>query len=359
MNALQKRRTGALVLAVAWLAACLLLTLTRGQKRPAEDYAVKLQAAQTLQGWMDDVKRYKLEAGLAITPYDTHQTGMIGDEYTPITTSLGSEEAKRTTANADMAALLVQMLTEAGVKTGDTIGSGFSGSFPTMNLALLAACEAMQVKVIYIASLGASTFGANQPEFTFPDMVCRLYLEGKLQTPPALITPGGDYDCGGEMFEEDREAALARIASYGVAEILREKDFAANLKAREALYAAQGPISCFVGVGGNITTIGMQEDTMKPGVLAPYTVTAVRPDDGLLQYYNANGLPVLHILNIKQLAAQYSLPFDPEIILPPGQSAVYFCTEYPRALAAAGVLGAAVLLLFACKKPRDQKGETC
>ena len=31
----------------------------------------------------------------------------------------------------------------------------------------------------------------------------------------------------------------------------------------------------------------------------------------------------------------------------------------PRALAAAGVLGAAVLLLFACKKPRDQKGETC
>ena len=163
MNALQKRRTGALVLAVAWLAACLLLTLARGQKRPAEDYAVKLQAAQTLQGWMDDVKRYKLEAGLAITPYDTHQTGMIGDEYTPITTSLGSEEAKRTTANADMAALLVQMLTEAGVETGDTIGAGFSGSFPTMNLALLAACEAMQVKVIYIASLGASTFGANQP----------------------------------------------------------------------------------------------------------------------------------------------------------------------------------------------------
>ena len=157
MNALQKRRTGALVLAVAWLAACLLLTLARGQKRPAEDYAVKLQAAQTLQGWMDDVKRYKLEAGLAITPYDTHQTGMIGDEYTPITTSLGSEEAKRTTANADMAALLVQMLTEAGVETGDTIGAGFSGSFPTMNLALLAACEAMQVKVIYIASLGPTS----------------------------------------------------------------------------------------------------------------------------------------------------------------------------------------------------------
>lgn len=61
---------------------------------------------------MDDIRDYKLEAGLSLTPYDTHKTGMIGDEYTPITTSLGSEEAKRTTANPDMAALLVQMLTE-------------------------------------------------------------------------------------------------------------------------------------------------------------------------------------------------------------------------------------------------------
>ena len=61
-----------------------------------------------------------------------------------------------------MGALLVQMLTEAGVKSGDTIGAGFSGSFPTLNLAVLAAGEAMNVKVIYIASMGASTFGANQ-----------------------------------------------------------------------------------------------------------------------------------------------------------------------------------------------------
>ena len=57
------------------------------------------------------------------------KTGMIGDEYTPITTSLGSGGGEADTANPDMAALLVQMLTEAGVKSGDTIGAGFSGSF--------------------------------------------------------------------------------------------------------------------------------------------------------------------------------------------------------------------------------------
>ena len=93
---------------------------------------------------------------------------------------------------------------------------------------------------------------------------------------------------GGEMFEEEKEEALARIASYGVADIMQERDFAANLKAREDLYETLGPISCFVGVGGNITTIGLEEDKMKAGVMVPYTVTSVRSDDGLLQYYNAH-----------------------------------------------------------------------
>ena len=132
---------------------------------------------------------------------------------------------------------------------------------------------------------------------------------------------------------------------------MQQRDFAANLKAREELYDTLGPISCFVGVGGNITTIGLEEDTMKAGVLAPYTVTAVREDDGLLQYYNARGLPVLHLLNIKQLAAQYSLPFDPETIAPPGQSALYYHTVYPRLLALAGVLGAAGILWCIKRRP--------
>ena len=92
MKSLQKRRSTALILAVVWLAVCLVLTLAMGQTKATEDYEIKLLAAQKLQGWMDDIRDYKLEAGLSLTPYDTHKTGMIGDEYTPITTSLGSEE---------------------------------------------------------------------------------------------------------------------------------------------------------------------------------------------------------------------------------------------------------------------------
>ena len=81
MKSLQKRRSTALILAVAWLAVCLVLTLAMGQTKATEDYEIKLLAAQKLQGWMDDIRDYKLEAGLSLTPYDTHKTGMIGANY--------------------------------------------------------------------------------------------------------------------------------------------------------------------------------------------------------------------------------------------------------------------------------------
>ena len=53
MKSLQKRRSTALILAVVWLAVCLVLTLAMGQTKATEDYEIKLLAAQKLQaGWM-------------------------------------------------------------------------------------------------------------------------------------------------------------------------------------------------------------------------------------------------------------------------------------------------------------------
>lgn len=55
---------------------------------------------------------------------------MIGEEYTDITTTLGSIEAKRTAADPDMAALLVRMFSEAGLRSGDRVGAGFCRPSP-------------------------------------------------------------------------------------------------------------------------------------------------------------------------------------------------------------------------------------
>lgn len=341
-----------LLLAALWLALCLGLSLNGRRRERASDYEVKLRAAQLMDGWMAAVRDYKAQAGLAVSPDDVHNTGMIGEAYTFITTTNGALEAKRTTANPDMAALMVEMLTQAGVRAGDTVGAGFSGSFPALDLAVLAACEAMDIKCIYIASVGASTYGANQPGLTLPDMVCRLYLDGRLETPPALVTPGGQDDCGLDMDRSLLLPILERARGYGV-DVMEEPDFEKNLSRRMALY---GGIDCFVGVGGNLTTTGAGEKDVGYGLLKPYAVTKTDGTDGLVQRYSAQGLPVLHLLNIKRLVADYGLPYDPEQPAAPGQSAVYFVTAYPRLPALAGIAGTLALLWRAFRE-KGKEGE--
>jgi len=352
---MRRKKRLALLCAALWLAAGIAVTRLSAAQVRAEDYDTKLAAARLMQDWMDAVKGYKEEAGLPLVPEDIHQTGMIGEAYTPITTTHGAIEAKRTTAGPDMAALMVQLLGEAGIGPGDTVGAGFSGSFPAMDLAVLAACQTMGVKCVYIASVGASTYGANQPECTFPDMVYRLCRDGLLDQPPALVTPGGADDCGLDMDGELRERVLERIAGYG-AEILREPDFETNLQIRMELYQQEGPIQCFIGVGGNLTTTGVGGQEVDCGLIPGGTIRAVDKNSGLLQRYNHQGLPVIHLLNIKKLVSDYGLPYDPESPPAIGESQVYFDTDGPKLPGLICLAGAAVTLWGGFRRGREGGG---
>ncbi len=319
----------------------------------APDYDVKLDAAQRMLRCMERVRDYKAEAGLGFSADDRHHTGMIGEPYTFITTTSGALEAKRTTADSDMAALAVQMLREADVKAGDTVGAGFSGSFPAMNLAVLSACAAMDVNIVYIASVGASTYGANQPELTFPDMALRLAAEGLIPA-PAAFSMGGWKDCGLDMDPSLAAEIRARLEASDVPMLYLE-DYAENLAARMAIYEENGPIRCFVGVGGNLTTIGKGEDTVPYGLVRPYTVKRADEGSGLMELYNARGLAVLHLLNIKKLVADYGLPYDSETPSVPGESAIYYTRRYPWRIAFGGVGGAAALLVLGRVRRREEE----
>lgn len=336
-----------LLLAALVLALSVAVTVTGGSVVRADNFDAKLEAAQIMQACMDRVKAYKEELGIPLSPDDLHRTGMIGEPYTGITTTNGALEAKRTTANADMAALVVQLLDEAGVKSGDTVGAGFSGSFPSMNLAVLAACAAMDVNLIYISSVGASTYGANQPELTFPDMVCRLVADALLPQQGAAVSLGGQMDCGLDMDPQLADQIRVRL-ERGPVPLLYEEDFAKNIAARMEIYEQQGPISCFIGVGGNLTTSGRGENELSQtwGVIRPDRVRSVNERSGLMEIYNAHGLPVIHLLNVKRLVADYGLAYDPERLPAPGESAVYYTTQYPWQYAALGLAGAAVLLVW-------------
>lgn len=334
-----------LLAALLVLALAGVITFSGAQTAPAPNLDRKIAAAELMERCMERIRAYKEEAGLAISEEDVHGTGLIGAPYTLVTTTLGSLEAKRTTADPNMAALVVQLLEEAGVAPGGRVGAAFSGSFPGLNLAVLAACQTMDVDLVYICSAGASTYGANQPELTFPEMAHRLVEEGLLARDAAALSMGGDYDCGGEMDPDLRDGILARLRNLGP-EIIWEPDFQKNLVLRRAVYEADGPLDCFIGVGGSVTTLGLAEDQLDCGVTRPYAVRTVTPNSGLMEYYNHGGLPVIHLLNIKKLVADYGLPFDPPRLPEIGTGALYQTNRYPWGWAAAGLAASLAMLVW-------------
>jgi len=319
-------------------------------------YEIQVEAARRLEQYFAAVRGYKEELEIPLSEDDIHKTGMIGLPYTGITTTSGALEAKRTAAWPDMAALCVRMLFEAGVRPGDTVGAGFSGSFPGMNLAVVAACESMNVELVCISSVGASTYGANNPELTFPEMMYRLKQDGLIRTRSAAVTMGGYRDIGSDMDKELADQIRQRLTDLGL-RLVEEADFRANLELRETLYGQEGAINCFVAVGGNVTSLGQGEAgvSLGQGVLRPGRPLQINASSGLVQRYLARGLPVIHLLNIKKIMADYSMPYDPAQWPPIGQSAVYSDIQYERGWILLGLSGTTALLSLCLWVRRREK----
>ncbi len=341
-----------LLLTAAVLLLCL-LTGIFGVRRIPDPLAEKeKEAACTMRRYMEAVKTAKEERGIPSPEEDIHGSGILGEEYTFITTTSGSLESKRTTADPNMAALLVRMLTEAGAGPGDVVTAGFSGSFPGMNLAVLAACDALDIRLSYIASVGASMWGANQPDMTFPDMLMLLWNKGLLKEFPTAFSMGGYRDVGADMDDELWAQILTRLQESGIPLIMTE-DYEENISTRQRYYAEYaraygkdaGEIRCFIGCGGNLTTIGRGEDQLPAGVIPGGYVSEVSEKSGLMEIYSAAGVPVIHILNIKQLAADYGLPFDPQEQPKIGEGILYETKERPVFCLYSGAVLALLILL--------------
>ena len=336
------------------LFVCAAAAHTRAKSVSTPYYAQQLEAAARLEGYFAAVRGYKEARGIPLSGDDIHATGMIGQPYTEITTTSGALEAKRTAAWPDMAALCVRMLYEAGVRAGDTVGAGFSGSFPGMNLAVVAACETMGVELICISSVGASTYGANDAALTFPEMLHLLAQDGLISTRSAAVTMGGYRDVGADMVPEAAEAIKERLREAEL-HLVEEEDFSANLAFREELYETLGPITCFIAVGGNLTSLGQGEEgaSLGQGVLTPGKAPRLSEGSGLVQRYLAAGLPVINLLNLKKIMADYSMPYDPAVWPAAGTSAVYSTVQYPTAWLFAGLAGCVLLLgICACIRRR-------
>lgn len=359
---------------MAFLAALALLLglalggiYSRGRATPRPEYERMVDAAQRFQRATEAVRQERLDRGLPLDPEDILSVGLLGTELSAITTTLGDPAAKRTAQTSDMAALCVRLLTQAGLEPGDRVGACMSGSFPGLNIALICACDAMGLEVVYTASVGASTYGANHCLFTSPEMLVLLWQQGLISTPPASISAGGDDDSGvnmlGWILEEEAaiQSTLERVQGLGIPYVCHP-DLADNVAYHAQLY---GDIRCFVNVGGTVVGSGSNQVILGLGQgLLTHDDVSYREGSGLVEYYLAQGLPAIHLLNVRRLCLDYGITFDPVQLPQVGHSAVYYGKSYPKVpLAITGLSVVLALLLFGrrsreeAKKQNNQDGK--
>jgi poly-gamma-glutamate system protein len=290
-----------------------------------------LEASRIMVGAMNALKECQNEEGIpSDTENDPNQTGLIGLKDSPLTTSLGHLEAKRTTTNPNTAALAVYLLTEAGVKTGDTIAVGASSSFPALIVAVLSAAEAMGLRPLVMSSLGASQWGANRLDFSWLYMQECLEKAGIFSHEPVAVSLGGDRDRGEEMQKEVRSLLRLDIERRGIV-FLDEPDLTENVNLRMTLYEDKSrgePIKAFINIGGSWSNIGTDASVLnlRPGLVQGKRLP-IPEDGGVIHRMAAKRIPVIHLLNIRGLTNRYDLPWDPVPLPPPGKGRIYHQTR--------------------------------
>ncbi|OPZ50822.1 MAG: hypothetical protein BWY92_00605 [Firmicutes bacterium ADurb.BinA052] len=330
-----------------------------------EFYDRQVRAAAIMRDCTLAIAEERTARGIHLDPeLDPNGTGLIGAEFTPITTTLGVLEAKRTSTNPAFAALMVRYFLDAGLEPGDVVAVGASGSFPALILATLAACRALDLQPAIVYSIGASMYGANIPEFTFGDMLVFLNSRGMLPYGLAAVSLGGEGDVGANgVFGEGAEC-FEQAATRSGAPLLKANTVADSIRHRMEIFAHAAerlgrPVACFVNIGGATANYGNTADSLDfpNGLVMQPPVMSAHPERGLIFEYVAMGVPVINLLDVRGLAVRNGLPVDPIPLPPLGEGGVYFTQAHSRPTAAVALLASASAVLAAAGAlPRRRRG---
>lgn len=334
---------------VALVAVIVLLAAERIQTSELQPhFEEKQRAAARMKLGMDVLRKHRVRNVAKVDDeVDPTGSGILGTAASSTTTSSGSLQAKRTTANPNWAAVLVDMLREAGVEKGDLVAMGVSGSFPALNLAAHAAAEELGIEIISIASAGASSWGANFPTFSWLDMETVLERSEVISKGSIAASLGGVQDRALGMTPRGRERLRATIDSNRVA-FLETLTKEASIEARMDAYeeaAAGRRFAAYVNAGGSLVSIGPKsvKRLYRPGLIfRPHP----RGDqiDSVMMRFLRDGVPVINLSKVVPLAERYGLPVEPTELPDVGEGLVFEKRTHDRRLIGGMLIGLLALL---------------
>jgi len=341
-----------IVLSVISLLSLLALIAVENNKMDVKQdwYNEKLEAAQRSQLAENYLKNFRLENSVFLDEInDPNHTAIIGQEYSLITTDQGDLESKLSATNPNFAAVIVQLFKDAGLNENDNIAIAFSGSFPGLNISVIAAVETLKLKPVIITSEGSSNFGANDPYFTWLDMENVLYKSNIFHNRSVAASIGGGNDLGRGLSPEGRDLIVKAIERNGV-EFINEKHLENSIAKRMEIYDkySQGePVKAFINVGGGIASLGTAiNGQLIPSGLSMRLPMSNFPLHGVIIEMSHREIPIIHILNINQLLSKYGLPINPIPLPEPGDGGIFIQKKYNMVIASIATFILVVVIVF-------------
>ncbi|SVC47121.1 uncharacterized protein METZ01_LOCUS299975, partial [marine metagenome] len=217
---------------------------------------------------------------------DPNLTGLIFNRpKSPMTTYSGDLKSKQTVLKPNFSALIVDLFIQAKLSKEDTIAIGMTGAMPGANIALLSACEAMEIVPVIITSVGASQWGATDSNFTWLDMEAVLHENNIISHKSIAASLGGRND-------EYKEKKIAKIIYGGkrgaeLASKAIKRNSITKIKGyrkRKSLYEdfINGDISdysAYVNIGGGVSSMGVGGNKLldqKTGII--YSEEVIKKD---------------------------------------------------------------------------------
>jgi poly-gamma-glutamate system protein len=325
-------------------------------------YDQKIEASKLAKEATDYLKELRMHKSVFVDVVnDPNETSLIGQDITPITTDRGYIEAKLTATNPNFAAVVVDMLKEAELEKNDIVAVAFTGSFPGLNISVHSALQTLKLRPIIITSVGASNWGANDPDYTWLDMERLLFSAGIFKNKSAAGSIGGGLDRGRGLSPEGRQLITDAIQRNKV-EFINEEHLESSIQKRIDIYnkyRKKEKIKAFINVGGGISSIGSIENVkFIPSGLSKTLPMKNYPVRGLIIHMAEKNIPVIHLLNINQLAQQYGLPINPTPLPSPGEGEIFIQKRYSVFLTA-GVslfLVIAISFVFIMERKRHKLG---
>jgi len=272
-----------------------------------DEHAEMKQASKLASKWMLLIDEHKKDLGIesdltTTIPYER----MLGSEYTPVTTTLGSLQAKELSTNPDFSALVVRFLREAGIDSTQKVGVTLSGSFPALGVSVLAALQVLKIDVILLSSLGASSWGANQAGAMWIDYENWLVQMGGLEYKSRVVTYGGENDNGSSIFPEGMTLMDSTLSKYEDRVFLPES-LQESIAAKTQLLMGESA-DLLINIGGNQASLGgcSHAFDIPPGLNWDLP-SCVHDNRGLILVLSEHGIPVIQLLNIRELAIHYGI----------------------------------------------------